>query len=350
MDFSFNGKGSGAVANKLLASNFDISCLRPWIGRDGKAYITTMENGGPKAQPIHNAEATLTKDAWKILDDAVIKAAKPRLRAVADLRGAGLQLVIPNGMGKTVLETQVMGDINDASMSMDGLAQGENDRPLFDLTALPLPIIHKSFSYSARQIQASRNGGSPLDTSTAELAARRVAEQAEKLLLGVADSYTFGGGTIYGYTNFPNSVPVVLTAPTYVDLTPETLLTEVLEMRQAAQDVYHFGPYVLYFSSAWDRYLDEDYKANSDKTLRNRIKEIDNIGDARTLDYLTGYQSLLVQMTSDVVREVIGMDFTTLQWEAMGGLLVNFMVMAIMVPQLRADKNGNAGIVHGNVA
>jgi hypothetical protein len=41
---------------------------------------------------------------------------------------------------------------------------------------------------------------------------------------------------------------------------------------------------------------------------------------------------------------------TTVQWEEQGGLLLNFKIMAIMVPQLRADHNGNTGIVHGTSA
>jgi hypothetical protein len=47
---------------------------------------------------------------------------------------------------------------------------------------------------------------------------------------------------------------------------------------------------------------------------------------------------------------VIGMDVTTVQWETHGGMRLNFKVMAIMVPQLRSDFNGNAGIVHGSTA
>ena len=37
------------------------------------------------------------------------------------------------------------------------------------------------------------------------------------------------------------------------------------------------------------------------------------------------------------------------QWEGQGGMEVNFKVMAILVPQLRDDFNGNTGIVHGTV-
>jgi hypothetical protein len=43
------------------------------------------------------------------------------------------------------------------------------------------------------------------------------------------------------------------------------------------------------------------------------------------------------------------MEITTLQWETHGGMMQNFKVMAIMVPQIRGDFNGNTGIVHGSV-
>ncbi len=63
------------------------------------------------------------------------------------------------------------------------------------------------------------------------------------------------------------------------------------------------------------------------------------------------FDFIMVQMTSDVVRMVIGLDITTLQWETLGGLKVNFKVMAILVPQLRSTvvniANHLTGIVHG---
>ena len=350
MDFILNGVGHGKVAEKLLACNFDINCLRPWIGKDGRSYLTIMERGKPRSVPIGNTEATLRKDDWKYLDEAIVKAAKPRLRAVADLRGRGLQFVIPGGMGKTVLETERMGDINDASISMDALRENENDRPHFDLTNLPLPVIHKDFQYSARQIQASRQGGSPLDTETAAAASRKVAEMAEKLLLGRVATYTYGGGTIYGYTNFPQRILMTLTAPTAAGWVGATILNELLAMRQLSQDAFHYGPWMLYNSPAWDRYLDDDFKALGDITTRERIKKVAGFEDLKTLDYLTNYDLMMVQMTGDVIREVVGLDFTTVQWETSGGLQLNFKVMAILVPQLRADINGNTGVVHGSVA
>jgi len=303
------------------------------------------------AVPTPVANATLRKDEWKLLDDAIIMAAKERLRVVADLRGAGLTFAIPNGMGKTVLQTESVSDITAATISMDPARKSEGDRPEYDLVNLPLPVIHKDFYFNARQIATSRNIGASIDVTTAQLAARRVSEEAEKLVLGTAASYTYGGGTVYGLTNFPSRITATITSPEDTGWTPLITVREVLSMRQASQDHLHYGPWVLYNAPAWDEYLDDDYSTTKgDATLRERLKKIAGIQDVRTADYLGSgvYTLLLVQQTSDVIREVVGMDITTVQWEEEGGMRLNFKVMAILVPQLRADFNGNTGIVHGS--
>ena len=351
MDFILNGQGHGSVAEKLLANNMDPNCLKPWIGDDGRAYINkVVENGKVIAMPVQNVTATLRKDDWKQMDEAVIRASKAPMRVFGDLRAAGLTYTIPNGMGKTVLEYEDESDISDATMSMDGLRQGDSDRPLYDLKSLPLPIVHKDFHFSARQIMTSRNGGSPLDTTTAELAATKVAEKVEKLTLGVDPSYSSAGATVYGYTNLPDRLTKVITAPTTSN--QATVVAEVLAMRQQAYDAFHFGPnFILYNSPLWDQFLDTDYSSSKgDNTLRDRLLKIDGITKVATAHHLTGTQLILVQMSANVARAVIGMEITTVQWESHGGMQLNFKVMAILVPQLRADQNGNTGIVHGNIA
>ena len=350
MDFIHNGHASGNVAATLLQTGFNVNALRPYIGDDGRHYVTTNQSGIATATPLINATATLRKDDWKILDSAIVKAAKPRLKAVADLRSMGLQYTIPNGMGKTVLETETQSDITAASITMDGLENGPGDRPVFELSNMPLPIIHKDFSFTARQLAASRNGNSPLDTTTAELASRRVAEIAERLLIGDDTlGCAFGGGNIYGYTNYDSSIAATITSPVASGWTAADTVSEVLGMVQSSMDAYHYGPWYLYYGPSWSRYMNDEYKAYSDDTLADRLRRIDNISDVKVLDYLTGYDLILVQMTSDVVREVVGMDITTVQWESNGGMKINFKVMAIMLPQLRADQNSNTGIVHGTV-
>ena len=352
MDFIMNGQGSGAVADKLIECNGDIGVLRPWIDGAGNQYCTLVRNGKEvTVQMVGNTTTTMRKDDWLAIDNIVIEAAKPRLKAVADLIGAGLTLSM-NGMAASSLQTETQSDINDAIVSMDGMREGANDRPEFKDLTIPLPIIHKDFSYSARNLLISRNGGSPLDITTAALSSRRVAEEAEKMLIGNstrADQYTYGGGTIYGYTDFPSALSKTFTQPTGLATDGTTFLTEVLEATQQLRNNYFYGPYVLYTGTSWQAYLGQDFKAGSDKTLQQRILEIEEISAIRPLDYLSGYNLIFVQMTSDIVREIMGLSLTTVQWDTNGGMKKNFKVMAIMVPQLRADFNGRTGILNGSV-
>jgi uncharacterized linocin/CFP29 family protein len=238
---------------------------------------------------------------------------------------------------------------------MDGVAQSDMDVPGGETIGVPLPIIHKDFKFSARQIAVSRNGAMPLDTTAASLASRKVAEEVEKMVVGVGagSGYSFGGYTVHGYTEFPDRLTAVLSEPTG-GWDPMTLVEEVIGMRKSAEDTGFYGPFTMYISSDWSAVFDEDYKqgvsTSSATTIRQRIAAIDGISRIQTLDYLTGYDILLVQLTPDVARAIVGMDFTTLQWEQHGGMEVRLKVMAIMVPQLRADFYRGTGIVHGSAA
>ena len=352
IDFVYNGASSNtALADRLMAHNMDAGALRPWLGEDGRSYVT-INQGGKPVTVRSNAQATLTKEAWLHLDTAILRVARNRLRAVADLRGAGLTYTVPNGMGTTVLEYQKINDVGSATISMDGLRMGPDDRPVFESAYLPLPIIHSDFQFSLRQIMTSRNTGAPLDTTMGEMAGRRVAETCEKLALGRESTYAYGGGTIYGMCNFPTRISGSFTAPTTSGWTAATHLTEILAAKQQLQDAKHYGPYVIYYSSAWDKYLDDDFNSNyPNKTLRQRISEIDGITAVRTLDYLdtstSTYNIVMLEMDSGTIRMVIGMDVTTLEWDDMGGLRKNYKVMCIIIPQLRADYDSNTGILHG---
>lgn len=363
MEFIFNGQSSGGnsgVGAALLKAKGDPRALRPYVIQQGGyeySYIDVQNQlkGGQDHSILTNSTATLLKDEWQLVDEVVLKVAKQRLRANADLRQAGLIYSIPEGMGKTVLQYQAQSDITGATIAMDPRVQSQEDRPVYDLLNLPLPLIMKDFSFGIRELMESRNRGLPLDVETAALAARRVTEEAEQLLIGTLGTYSYGGGTIYGYTNFPQRMTKVMTDPTTGGWTPLTTISEVLDMRTQSMLEFHYGPWMLYTSPLWEAYLDNDYSsAKGDRTLRERLKVINGIIDVRTLDYLTNnslpYQMLMVQMDAMTVRSVIGMDIVTVQWNTMGDMESHFKVMCIIVPQLRYDHNGNTGIVHGSAA
>lgn len=359
MDFLLNGQLHGALANssiaqRLLKSNFDPGVLRPFIGDDDRPYITMNTAKGPQTVLMNNTtDATLRIRQWIHLDEAVIKVAKERLKVFGDLRAAGLTYSIPGGLGKTMLQHQTRSDISAATISMNGLRRSESDRPVYDVTNLPLPIIHKDFEFDIREIQASQESPStPLDAAMAEMSTRRCVEQVEFLTLGIspAASFSYGGGTIYGYSNYPNRITFTITAPTAGGWTPDTLIGNVLSMILASQQAKYYGPWKLYMGLPWTRYLDNDYKPTYDsKTLRQRLRDIDGITGVSTVDYLTGYTMFLVQQSTDVVRAIVGLEPMVVEWDSQGGFQKNFKVIMVMVPQIRCDHNGNTGLVHGAV-
>jgi uncharacterized linocin/CFP29 family protein len=351
VDFIMNGVAYGDVATRLLNSGMDHRVLRPYLHTDGNSYVTINQDGKPVAVRLAQNSATLPYDVYKYFDNVIETAARPRMRAFGDLRARGNVLNIPNAMGKTMIQSQTRGRITPATLSMDGIRRSERDRMQFDVNLTPIPIVHKDFSFTLRDISESRNGGPALDTMMVEDASERCAEEIEKLTLGVSASYTFGGGTIYGYGNHPARMTKTLTLPTAGGWTPKTLLTEIMAMRQQAYDKGYIGPFILYVSPNWDTYLDADYSdVKGDITLRDRILKLSGIDDIVTLDYLSGYRVMMVQRTSNVARAIVGMDLQTLQWETHGGMLINFKVMGILLPQVRADNYGVAGIVDGVAA
>ena len=352
-------QGGGSIASKLIANNMDTRILRPYIGSDGGSYITANsgefnEDGTPKmiAAPITNANATLTKDAWQHLDSTVTSVFRKRLVGVADVEAAGLTYNMPNGMAHTILQTQGMSDMTDAEVNMDGLSKSDADRPVSDLVNLPLPIVSKDFGFSLREIMASKNGQAPLDTTGASLASKKVAEGIEKLFCGTLGTYTFGGGSLPGLTNYSSALTKSMTAPTASGWSQQTTYDEVLAMRQQAYAVNHFGPYRIYASTSWDQYLDrkEIGTTVNQSTLRENLMSIGQVEGVTTVDHLPANKMILVQMDLETIRIVTGMDVTTVQWESEGGMKQNFKVMAIKVPQLRKDQAGQTGIVVGTHA
>lgn len=338
-----NAFQGSAVASLLMANNFDPSILRPYVGSDGRTYFN--QNG--KSVLMNNAPSLLRKDEWIELDTAVLRVAKPMMRLYGDVRSLGLTYSLRNGMGTTVLEHQTISDVAPAEVSMDGLRQTKGDRPVYDLEGLPLPIISHDFEISARQLATSRNRGNGVDTTYAELAARRVAEAVEEFMVGTR-TFSFGGYNIYGYSNYPKRLTKTITAPTAGGWTPATTYDEIVGMMQQSVDNNFTGPWRLYYSRSFMQYMMKRYSADEPRSLLRMLQDIPRITSVEQADYLsTGFRLLLVQMSSDVVRVVNGMEMTTLQWAEQGGLNLRYKVMTIMVPQLRCDQNDQTGIVDG---
>jgi len=354
MDFvGPNGVAQGEIAAFMAANGkLDVHALRPYVDpKSGRSYITAYIGGDPdnpksyRALPIQ-ANATLRRDEWKLLDDAVLKLSEKRLGGIQDLITAGLTYNIGSGMSTTVLEWHDVSDALEADLTMDGVTRAQGDRPDYTTNYLPLPIIHADYELNARVLSASRNMGNPLDTTLAERAARKVSERLENMLFTVT-TYAFGGGTIYSYLNHPDINGVALAENwDAAGKTAAEILADAIAMKQASIDHFHFGPWQLYVPTSYETVLDEDYDVAgaSTQTIRERILRIDGINGIKVIDSLPDDNVLLVQMTSDVVRLIRGMGIQNVEWQTEGKMITKYKVMTIQVPQVRADQDGNSGV------
>lgn len=310
--------GMGAVAQAMLANGFNVNALR--------------------------TQALLKKDEWVRYDSAVLEVAQKRLVGVADLMAAGLTYNVPNAMGVTKLEWERVSDMLPAEISMAAVTPGRNERLDFDLQSMPLPIYHKDFHLNIRMLQASRNGGMPLDTTMAEMCARRVSEAIESTLF-VGNTALGSNLALYGYTTSPTRNTGSVTA-SWATATGAQIVGDVQRMigMMIADNMY--GPWVLYVPYTAHTHMSDDYKAESDKTIMSRVLEIPGIQSVKPSYYLTGNNVVMVQLSREVVDLIDGIQPMTVQWDSNGGFTTNFKVLAIMVPRIRNDYDGQSGLVH----
>lgn len=349
----------GAFANELVsAGTFNAHSMRPFIGADGRPYVNVYKGSGDKrdiknyiVQPA--TYATLRRDEWKQLDEAILEVSRQRLTGVDDLVSKGLTYNLGNAMGTTVLEWHDVGEAMEADLTMDGVTRGIGDRIVYQHNYLPIPIIHVDYEINARVLEASRRLGNPLDTTSAERATRKVREKLEDMLF-TNTTYTFGAtdsrsrNTIYSYVNHPDRNTVSLTvAWDASSTTPARILADVLAMKKASIAAYHYGNWMLYIPTDYETVLDQDYDTTTPgTTIRDRIMKIGGIDGIKVVDRLATDNVLLVQMTSDVVRLVRGMDIQSVEWQTEGKFITKYKIWTIQVPQIRSDQNGRCGIVH----
>lgn len=380
MDYILNGEGHGPLGEMFAGMRFDPGLMRPYWDENRRNCVTVNCGRNADGTPILrkrtigdmlinegitiNGPTQLRKLEWVRFDRAVKMAARERLQAWTDLMSRSSYGGF-DGMAVSMLEYETMSEMGEALVDMDGLTEGRSDALNFQLEGTPLPITHADFWIPERKLATSRNSGVPLSVRQAEQAGRRVAEQIEKTLLGTVTGLTYGGtpiaygrtSKVYGYTNFPGRVTKTnLTTPTGSNI--GSTISDVLAMRDLLYAQNHFGPFMIYHSTDWDKYLDADYILTggnvATQTGRQRLKSIEGIIDVRRLDFLKAatnpFTLLMVELNSSTVEGVDGMGLTTVQWQTHGGMKNHFKVMAIQVPRFTADYYGRCGLCHGTTS
>lgn len=355
MDILGKGSTQGEIAALVRSQgSLNVNNMRPFVDDDGKVCITVHTGGSVTNSKnyktvIIQANATLRRDEWVQLDEVLLNIARTRLRGVQDLLDKNLTFDLGNAMGTTVLEHHTVSDGQEADMTMDGITRSKGDRPNFETVYTPIPIIHVDYEINLRELEASRKLGNPLDTTQAEQAGRRVAEKLESLLF-TDTSFSFANGVIYSYLNHPNrNLATLGTEWNDSSVTTVSIKTQILALKQSLIDAKMFGPYAIYIPTAYETKFDDDYDATTPgTTLRERILKIDQIESVKVIDTLTADNVIMVQLTNDVVRLVRGIPISNIQWQVEGNFITKHKVITIQVPQIRADQDGNSGVVHAS--
>lgn len=356
---TFDGGINKDVGQLLMDHDFDCNVLRPYkmTHEDRRTFVTMNEYDTkqgkmvPTPKLIANTPATLTHEQWKYFDDVMVLETRNRLQIVQDLRSAGLVRNIPNALGKTSIVTKKRTNAGFATISMDPSQESYRDRPQVDEVIMPLPVIHAMFSFNIRELAEAKNSQIPLDPTMVECCTFEIMDLAEQLVLGTSSTFTYGGGTIYGLRNFPDRLTKTMTLPTDPSWTPKTLIAEVLDMRQALADNQFRAPVMLYGSPAWEPYLDADYSdAKGTNTLRQRLMMIDRVMGFKSLDHLTGYQMIMLEMKNRTVKLIQGIPLTIFEWPEGGGMTRWWKMMTMINPQFLSNTNGDCGINHGTAA
>ena len=346
--------GSSSVASKLLKAG-DYMSFRPYVAEDNQREFVPVWNGkydqdgnrSYEAKLVNNAGAVLRKNEWEYLDSILVDIARPRLQLINSMRAAGLSINFPGAYDHSIYQYERVSDIDDAVVSMSAKSNQGNDRSTVDIQSIPLPLIHKTFSLEAREIAIARKTGQRLPTHMLQLCGRKVAEAADKLVLGTYGTYSFNSQSLFGLTNFPGRNTGSFLNPSVAGWTPVMLYNSVIDMLKRQLDDNQFGTFDLYYSTGLMTSMLRQFSTNYDGgSLIENISKLPMLGSVQMLDTLTGNQLLLVKRDPLTASVLMGMDLRVVQWNTDGGETINFRVMAMMLPLLRTDQLGNSGIVH----
>lgn len=355
--------------NPFLKGDMVLRCFEEQdrAARHGK-YITSAEAmrafGFRKIEEQYRfggqfrAAGPLSDKAQVMIDNAVVRVGLSRLTVAADVIAAGLVYPLADPLSITQLEYNKVNKVNSVRRVMNPSARGENVMQDMTQTRTPIYLTLADANMDIRALRMSQRVGLPLDTSLIGAQTRGVNEAIEDAIINGpttldGQALTDAGYTAYGLLNEPNVNTKVLTSAAWSTApVGATVFTELEAMKLQLQGDKKFGPYTLYVGTTVGNALDADYDVTSPSrglTIRERLLKIEGLTAIRTADFMPATKVVLVQMTDDVVDMIVGQYPTVIPWTSLDGFTIHNLIMAIMIPRVRSDYDGNSGIVVGTL-
>ena len=319
-------------------------------------------------KPQFRAAAPLPEKAQVVIDNALVEVGLQRLTLVQDILDAGLTYPLTDPLAVPYLEWYSSNRTGAAQRTMTPAARGENKMPIMTPNRLPIYLTTDRFEIDIRTLKMSQRVGMPIDTTLAKQCMRAVNEAIEDAAINGATTLDgqdmkVGGYSAPGILNAPGAETQALTAAAWSPAHPvgSTIFAQVQSMISLLQGNRKYGPYRLYVGTGISNALDGDYSTSTNQitTIRQRLLQIESLQAIRTADLMPGGTAVtdpigakiaLVQMTSDVIDIVDGQRPVVIPWTSLDGMVFTNLVMAIMIPRVRSDYDGNSGIAIGTTA
>jgi len=334
----------GAISNRLqqIGGFVPIAKQNP----DGTQELVTNEDGFVKITDGRGfvTNSLLRKDEWEMLDDAVQIAATGEFNAIQRLNGDPQLRKQLNSMGVLVAQYNQGSEMSRAAVSLSGRAAQDLDRQDYNLTGVPVPVIHKEFQIGMRELEASRSYGSGIDTTNAFEASRVVTEEAERLFSAGNTNIALNQNILYGVTNEPN----INTGAAVGDFgTLSNIVPTFRNMIIAMAAANYFGPYEFWVART--QYNEMALNFHSDGTGDSgltRVLKMPNISAIHPSDWMTAGTLVGVQMTPNVIDFCVYQLNQVVEWTSQDGMAQNFKVMSICAVRVKSDYNGNSGVCY----
>lgn len=292
-------------------------------------------------QPAERADnATLRKDEWERIDEAVVDVMRERLTAVDLLPRTNV------GLGVIHRVVERLQDVGDADLSMDGDTSPQRHRPGYASQTFPVPVISQDFRISQRQLEASRTRGATLQTDSAMGSTRAVRERMEDLIVNGQSTFGPDGNGIDGLATGSNELTDTLNNDW--DTSSGTPVTDVRTMLNTAYTNNLQGPFDVFVPKAYWATIQQDHDTTSGETVLERIERYTDVRNVRPLFTLSANNVLLVQMTQDVVDLTMGQEPTTIQWEK-NPMVTNFRIFSVMSPAVKTIEKPDGTTINGIV-
>lgn len=322
-------------------------------------YVIVNSEGGIVARNSSVAEATknalytnattLRHEDFLIIQEMLTEVRRRKLNGIADLQAAGL--TFPVSIEDQIVGTENINEFTDAEQEQNPSGYDADDT-VFAETYVPNPITHKSFGVPWRQQGFNYKSSAGLKESM-----RKVAERLEETLFNGNPNIkvSFGGSlqSIYGYTTHPDRGTASITDWSNT-ANNDTIVGEVIAVigsMFANQGGVEMDSVVMYFPKNFKAAMDRDYVSGfPSKTVAQRIKDIPEIRDVKFGEKLADSNVVFVEMSERSIQLAVASDIVTVPHVKTNPMASQTMTTyAAMVQVIKADSNGNTGILHATV-